>query len=255
MSSDEWREPTMPEEDGKEYANEEEAALAVPRLGLSEEERGWLETEYGVRMPYPSSDALQWLLGAMPKETFLETIWETKPYIIRHNDPRYLADIMTIDDLHDTLLNATQDRTFAEIVCFKDQEQQPADCPFYAYLSGCSVVLNHADKQSPSVNALCQALAQDFPHAFANMYLTPPNSQAVHPHSDDRDVLLLQIWGSKRWKIYSDPIPLPYTDEQVHLSVHKPQTSNSGLSTVMNLECLNRQHLSSVTHRTPHSDP
>ena len=67
-------------------------------------------------------------------------------------------------------------------------------------MSGASVVINHVDKESPPVNKLCQALGHHVPHAFANMYLTPPNSQAVHPHSDDRDVLLLQVWGEKEWK-------------------------------------------------------
>ena len=59
---------------------------------------------------------------------------------------------------------------------------------FAPYLDGCSVVLNHGDLLSPWISKLCLDLQNEFPHAYANCYLTPPNSQAVPPHADDRDV-------------------------------------------------------------------
>lgn len=87
---------------------------------------------------------------------------------------------------------------------------------FSAYLDGCSVVINHADRLSPCIAALCDDLQLSFPHAYANTYLTPPNSQAVPPHADDRDVLVLQVLGSKTWKVYQKiPVPYPYPHEQV----------------------------------------
>jgi hypothetical protein len=88
--------------------------------------------------------------------------------------------------------------------------------PFAPYLDGCSVVLNHGDLLSPWIAALCQDLQKSFPHAYANSYLTPPNSQAVPPHADDRDVLVFQLVGSKDWQVYqSVPVPYPYPHEQV----------------------------------------
>jgi len=87
---------------------------------------------------------------------------------------------------------------------------------FAAYLDGCSVVLNHADWRSPWIAALCQDLQQSFPHAYANVYITPPGSQAVDAHADDRDVFVIQVAGKKSWKIYERiPIPYPYPEEQV----------------------------------------
>jgi hypothetical protein len=84
------------------------------------------------------------------------------------------------------------------------------------YLDGCSIVLNHGDLLSPWIAAFCQDLQKSFPHAYANTYLTPPNSQAVPPHADDRDVLVLQLVGSKVWKVYETvPVPYPYPREQV----------------------------------------
>eukprot|EP00980_Cylindrotheca_fusiformis_P007567 scaffold1580_cov116-Cylindrotheca_fusiformis.AAC.2 len=84
------------------------------------------------------------------------------------------------------------------------------------YLDGCSVVLNHGELLSPWIAYLCQDLQEEFPHVYANCYLTPPDSQAVPPHADDRDVFVLQLVGSKEWKVYERvPIPYPYTHEQV----------------------------------------
>lgn len=37
----------------------------------------------------------------------------------------------------------------------------------------------------------------------ANVYLTPPNSQGFAPHFDDIEAIILQIEGSKQWKIYA----------------------------------------------------
>lgn len=87
---------------------------------------------------------------------------------------------------------------------------------FSAYLGGCSVVLNHADFLSPYIASLCEDLQVTFPHAFANCYLTPPNSQTVPAHADDRDVLVLQLVGSKDWQVFRTvPVPYPSSHEQV----------------------------------------
>jgi Cupin superfamily protein len=85
-----------------------------------------------------------------------------------------------------------------------------------AYLDGCSVVLNHADWSSPWIASVCQDLQRSFPHVYANVYITPPEAQAVPAHADDRDVLIIQVVGKKQWTVYQKvPIPHPYPPEQV----------------------------------------
>lgn len=101
---------------------------------------------------------------------------------------------------------------------------------FGAYLNGASMVFNHADLINPFLAFLCQDLQQQqdqqqqttespppgFPHVYANCYLTPPSSQTAPPHADDRDVLIFQVVGRKKWQVYSEvPVPYPYTHEQV----------------------------------------
>lgn len=42
-----------------------------------------------------------------------------------------------------------------------------------------------------------------------NLYLTPPRSQGFRPHTDDHDVLVLQLEGSKRWRFWEPTAELP----------------------------------------------
>jgi hypothetical protein len=92
-----------------------------------------------------------------------------------------------------------------------------------AFLDGCSVVVNHADEQSPWIAAVCHDLQRSLPHAYANAYLTPAHCQAVPAHADDRDVFIVQVHGRKRWTVYQTvPVPYPYPHEQVGKSETRP---------------------------------
>jgi hypothetical protein len=90
---------------------------------------------------------------------------------------------------------------------------------FHAYLDGCSVVINHADWISADIAHLCLDLTKSIPHVYANTYLTPPSSQAVAPHADDRDVFVIQLIGKKHWKVYKTvPIPVRYSCTEYNVS-------------------------------------
>ena len=38
-------------------------------------------------------------------------------------------------------------------------------------------------------------------------------------HTDDQDVILLQVWGSKQWTVYNSPTHLPYTEDHMERKV------------------------------------
>eukprot|EP00977_Amphora_coffeiformis_P006446 scaffold1378_cov160-Amphora_coffeaeformis.AAC.2 len=98
-----------------------------------------------------------------------------------------------------------------------DERAMYHDNLYAAFLNGCSVVINHADTVSPWIASLCDDLQHKcFLHAYANTYLTPAATQTAPPHADDRDVLVVQVYGSKQWTVYQQvPILYPYPDEQV----------------------------------------
>lgn len=198
------------------------------------------------------SQALKSLLGQTPEHEFFQHTWQKESKVYRHSNTESvnisgmwnedqmlrspLEEILSqnwhivIDLLHraETKTNRKGEggpRAEHEIpLIFQNSEVQSQDAVeesygaslFAPYLNGCSVVLNHADLLSPWIAGLCQDLQKSFPHAYANCYLTPPSSQAVPPHADDRDVFIVQLVGRKNWEVYETvPILYPYPHEQV----------------------------------------
>lgn len=78
--------------------------------------------------------------------------------------------------------------------------------------SGASVVINGAHRYHNPLALFCRSIEKSFSHPVqANAYFTPPHSQAFKTHFDDHDVFVLQVSGSKHWRLYDRPIinPMP----------------------------------------------
>lgn len=63
---------------------------------------------------------------------------------------------------------------------------------------------------------------QEYFHCMigTNVYLTPPNSQGFAPHYDDIEAFVLQLEGSKHWRVYA-----PRTPQE-----HLPRVSSKNFS-------------------------
>lgn len=180
------------------------------------------------------SRSLQSILGQqLPVSSFFESVWQVSCAVFPYREKDHEEDD---DELKrnphkdlvregwDVLLQLLEesrrqsehgdddscDGVITKPLLFKDQASLslPSERSVYdenmfaAYLDGCSIVVNHCDRISPWVACLCQDLQLSFPHAYANAYITPPEAQAVPPHADDRDVLVMQVVGQKEWKVY-----------------------------------------------------
>ncbi|KAJ9550851.1 hypothetical protein OSB04_014896 [Centaurea solstitialis] len=87
-----------------------------------------------------------------------------------------------------------------------------------AYNDGYTFALRGMEFHFQDIAAISEGLATLFgqPSTGVNMYLTPPNSQGLARHRDDHCVLVCQIRGVKRWKIFPNPCPrLPRLYEPV----------------------------------------
>lgn len=166
----------------------------------------------------------QLLSPQLSVEQFFDTYWEKRPFHLPRGDPSYYACLFNVtSDLEGLLHNAhhrvmTKQHSSADTLLYFHEKQQVVlnVTPAFAYAVGCSVVVNHADYCCQKVAAACDGLADVFPYVYCNMYLTPTNSATVPPHSDDRDVLLLQIHGDKHWKVWgTTPQYLPFKEEEV----------------------------------------
>ena len=67
--------------------------------------------------------------------------------------------------------------------------------------------------------------------------VTPRASRAVPAHSDDQDVIILQLGGRKIWRVYGAAVEPPYTHEQLRMAL-------VGADSVRELELITRAVLS-----------
>jgi len=80
------------------------------------------------------------------------------------------------------------------------------------FSEGCTVQALHPQQYSHPMWLLLSQLEEYFGGlAGANCYLTPPRSQGLAPHYDDVEVFVLQLEGSKAWKLYHPALSLPRT--------------------------------------------
>jgi ribosomal protein L16 Arg81 hydroxylase len=185
--------------------------------------------ELGIGTAEKKNDASQKESRRNNIQAFFQDIWQTQPAIFRScgdasvdkDCPLSKAISMRWDDVA-AMLHHCRESSHAPLLFFQngnpitDPTTTYANNPHAAYLDGCSIIVNHADFHHQIISNLCNSLQETFPHVYANTYLSPPDSHAVNAHADDRDVLVVQVLGSKTWKVYKEvPIEYPFEDEQV----------------------------------------
>jgi hypothetical protein len=83
------------------------------------------------------------------------------------------------------------------------------------YRQGATLILPQLHARHRPLGDLCRRLEADFSAAVqTNIYLTPPNAQGFQTHYDNHDVLVLQVEGAKRWRLYDAPVGTPYRGER-----------------------------------------
>lgn len=145
---------------------------------------------------------------------FFTTYWEKTPLLWqaskRGRTANILPDALVVDDIMTTLLKAGSSLKLLKVGA------ETGDDIMLGYINGVSMVVNQADRTNETLFEMCKELAsRHFAHTFCVAYLTPPGSQAVRLHTDDQDVILLQVWGKKHWTIRNNPTYLPYTEEML----------------------------------------
>ncbi len=93
------------------------------------------------------------------------------------------------------------------------REDGRVDLPglFGAFDQGATLVVSQFHELHAPLMRFCRGLEQVFLHGVqANIYLTPPGAQGFRVHYDTHDVLVLQVLGEKRWRIWpGQPVPRP----------------------------------------------
>jgi hypothetical protein len=170
----------------------------------------------------------EWLLRPTDLSRFLANHWEQQPFTLFRDDNAYFRKVLSLSDM-DSILSS-HDLKFPAIQLVKNgarlpppQYTTPRDFKgtpvgevvdlvrmFAEYQQGATIVLADLHSSWAPLARLCASMEQFLSHPTqTNVYLTPPGAQGFSAHYDTHDVFILQMAGSKRWRLYGSPVKLP----------------------------------------------
>ncbi|MCW2898914.1 MAG: cupin [Streptosporangiaceae bacterium] len=172
--------------------------------------------------PRPSF-GLSRLIFPIDVKTFEKDFWEKKPLIIRRDSPDYYSDVLSLRDVDGILdssslresdvrlVKAGRETAMSELVTDDSDGRATALEGLYErYRDGATVNLMFLHERWPPLGRLCRKLAAKLScGVHGNVYLTPAGSQGLDPHYDTHDVFVMQLHGSKHWRLYEGRTPLP----------------------------------------------
>ncbi len=187
--------------------------------------------------PHWEEDALGFLVAPLSRDAFMTEHYERAAMIgIRGESSRY-AGLLTLEmldrfiasaDLREGMVDLTNHRDRISRDDYVDEDGRVSRIAVAEeYLRGATIILPHLHDSLPGLGEFCRALEEVFTcHIQTNVYLTPRSeggtaNQGFPPHYDNHDVFVLQISGSKAWRLYGTPVETPYRGERFELGRHE----------------------------------
>jgi hypothetical protein len=188
-----------------------------------------------------SRDALGLTVDPVGTDRFFAEHWERRPLVVPRAEPGRFDTILTPGDV-DRLVCETGLRTPA-FRLVRDGAQLPVpgyteDVPWRpGRFSGLALVDRVAAEHAAGATIVLQALhlhwhpaalyCRDLERRLgfpvqANAYATPASARGFAVHHDTHDVFVLQVSGTKRWRIYEPLLELPLKHQRWSASMGDP---------------------------------
>jgi ribosomal protein L16 Arg81 hydroxylase len=176
-------------------------------------------------------DPVAWLLGRADSASFVATELGRRWVLARAADPQRFARLLALADLdavlgcfgvrHPAIKLVRADGTVpVDEYLWRDGLVDPARVA-QLFGEGATVIFGALHDRHEPARRLCSAVAaQVSARTQTNVYLTPPHAQGFKPHWDTHDVFVLQVEGTKRWRIYGGGPALPMPDHKFDPAVH-----------------------------------
>ena len=155
---------------------------------------------------------------------FFRDSYERRHLVIRRDQPRHYAGLLSMADIDRAI--TTLGLSVPEVNMVQaDREITAADFAHESglidpvavtdrFAEGATIILSNLQERLPTLADFCRGLEQVFSaRVQTNTYLTPARSQGFRAHYDSHDVLVLQVEGSKEWRIYDTPVRLPLAEQ------------------------------------------
>jgi ribosomal protein L16 Arg81 hydroxylase len=162
-------------------------------------------------------------LAPFAPEAFFAEHWDQTPVLIARDDRDHFRDVVDLEELDRLVTSARIPVTNLNLA------RGDSPLPFASYSQGslvdqarvlalhregATIILRAVEQWSPALNRLRIAAEELFQlEAQINVYLTPASEKSTPPHWDTHDLVVLQIEGSKRWRLYEGRRTFPLSDE------------------------------------------
>jgi len=166
-------------------------------------------------------------LEPVDAETFLADYWEQRPLVVPRDEPGRFDDLLSEAEV-ERLVCSTAIRypafrlvregsqiavgAYASDVSWRPPFTGTADVPrvLEEWAAGATIVLQALHVNWHPLAVFCRLLEGALGRAVqVNAYYTPRGSQGFGVHHDTHDVLVVQVAGEKRWKLYDPLLELP----------------------------------------------
>ena len=178
-------------------------------------------------------DPLAWLLSIEDSGIFLSDYYSKLHFHAKNDNRDRFKDLLSFEELDHIV--GTYGLKFPEIRLARSDQDVPLREYTYRgdiadplrvarlFAEGATVIFRGLQDRHKNIQLLCSALARQATiQTQANIYLTPPHSQGFNIHWDTHDVLIIQIEGSKTWRIYDGGITLPIRSQKFDSNLNTP---------------------------------
>ena len=170
----------------------------------------------------------EYLIFPIETEQFFNKYWEKDILYIKRSTQKYYDKIFKLSDLNDYL--SRSDIRYPDLRLISNGAELPLDEYSYSYTYGNNVFQGNISidkvfnlyQNGATINLqLTQRNIKKLSHfsnilefflkskVQINLFLTPAFSQGFTVHYDTHSVIIMQIHGSKTWKIYDKRVNLP----------------------------------------------
>ena len=170
------------------------------------------------------------LIDPIDPREFKRDYWEHSPLIIRRREPSFYHGLLTLADVDAVLSSPVRAphlrvlREGAEINVDSPSQVASAEAVYEQFRNGCTIALHFLHERIPTLAQLCRSLAGELSAACqVNAYLTPPGEKGLATHYDTHDVFILQIAGTKHWRLFEETVHLPLEGQRMRPRT-EPQT-------------------------------
>jgi hypothetical protein len=157
------------------------------------------------------------IISPIGEKEFFSMYWEKAPCYFEHQDSSYFSELISFEKVDEILYSRSFAKDLIKITRgeseeFILEEERSVKSLYGNYSEGISIIMTEAGCFSEAIRKISSEIEKAFYYNIsvgADAYLSAAESPRVKAHFDEDGIFILQLEGSKRWKVYDSVFPLP----------------------------------------------